>query len=106
MKTNKIKYAKTYKEIHKIIQEITDLSYEKEEGESIEEYKQRIEALHSPFISQLEGTKLEWIVPDYSELDEEIRPDNLDEEVLFLNTSASPVKDLVNMVMRSISIKR
>ena len=100
---NKTKYATTVEEIRSIMIEITDMDMDIKDGETQADYKKRIEELHLPLISRLEGVKIEWLVPDYSGLD--FMPENLGEEVIHLNTDNSPVKDIINSVIREMTIK-
>jgi hypothetical protein len=92
-------------DIEMIVQEITDLDLEKRDGESVDAYKKRVEDLHLPLITKLEGVRLEWKIPNYSQLDEELRPDNIDEEVLHIDIAASPVRDLISRAMSNLHKK-
>jgi len=102
---NESKFATTFEEIESIVRKITDLNHEFEEGETMDAYKIRIENSHSSLISRLEGVKLEWIVPDYSDLSEELKPENIGEEVLHINTKDSPIHEMIDSVLRSMSVK-
>jgi hypothetical protein len=98
-------FLTSFSEIEKLVQEINDLDLEKRDRESVNDYKKRIEDLHLPLITKLEGVRLEWKVPNYSQLDEELRPDNIDDEVMHIDIADSPVKELINRAMSTLTKK-
>jgi len=98
-------FVTSIEEIEPIIKELTDMEYEIEDGETQDEFKMRVEQLHLPLISRLEGVKLEWKIPDYSHFDDELKPENVGEQVLHLNTDNSPIRDIIISVIKNMTIK-
>ena len=94
-------YVSNIDEIESILRKMDELEYSINESETIEEYKERVKNLHLPFISRLEGVKLEWVIPDYSKLPMELHPENIGEEVVYINTNHSPIKDKIKSIIKN-----